>query len=62
MKGLHVVVTGGAGFIGSNLVRALAKENEVIVIDDLYTGRLENIQDLIERFILKQWSLDYCRF
>ena len=59
MKGLHVVVTGGMGFIGSNLVRSLAKENEVIVIDDLYTSHLENIQDLIERFILKQWSLDY---
>lgn len=47
MKGLHAVVTGGAGFIGSNLVRALAKENEVIVIDDLSTGNLEHIQDLI---------------
>jgi len=48
MKGKNVVVTGGAGFIGSNLVRALAKENEVIVIDDLSTGNLENIKDLID--------------
>jgi len=48
MKGKNVVVTGGAGFIGSNLVRALLGENEVIVIDDLSTGNLENIRDLID--------------
>ena len=48
MNGKNVVVTGGAGFIGSNLVRALLGENEVIVIDDLSTGNLENIRDLID--------------
>ena len=48
MKGKNVVVTGGAGFIGSNLVRALAGENEVIVIDDLSTGNPENIRGLID--------------
>jgi len=48
MKGKNVVVTGGAGFIGSNLVRALLGENEVIVIDDLSTGNLENIRDIID--------------
>ena len=45
------IVTGGAGFIGSNLTHALAKvdlNNKVIVIDDLSTGRIENIQGLIE--------------
>ena len=44
-----IVVTGGAGFIGSNLVRALAKKNQIIVIDDLSTGYIENIQELIDR-------------
>lgn len=53
MKGKNVVVTGGAGFIGSNLVRVLAKENEVIVIDDLSTGNLENIKDLIDNQSIK---------
>ena len=48
MKGKWVVVTGGAGFIGSNLARTLIRENEVIVIDNLSTGHLENIQDLID--------------
>jgi len=39
-----VIVTGGAGFIGSHLVRQLVKENyEVIVIDNLYSGKMENI-------------------
>jgi UDP-glucose 4-epimerase len=47
MKDKQVVVTGGAGFIGSNLVRELSKENHVVVIDDLSTGKLNNIQDLI---------------
>jgi len=48
MKGRNVVVTGGAGFIGSNLARVLVRRNEVIVIDDLSTGHQENIQDLID--------------
>ena len=45
------IVTGGAGFIGSNLTRNLAKEkhnNKVIVIDDLSTGHISNIQNLID--------------
>ena len=44
-----VVVTGGAGFIGSNLVKHLVNEgNHVVVVDDLSTGYLYNIQDLVE--------------
>jgi len=48
MKNKKIVVTGGAGFIGSNLARHLSNEkNHVVVIDNLSTGYLENIQDLI---------------
>jgi len=47
MIGKNIVVTGGAGFIGSNLVRSLSGENEVTVIDDLSTGYIKNIEDLI---------------
>ncbi len=47
MKGKKVVVTGGSGFIGSNLTQELSKENQVTVVDNLSTGYLENIQNFI---------------
>ncbi len=41
-----VLVTGGAGFIGSNLTNQLIKEGaSVIVLDDFFTGRKENIDE-----------------
>ncbi len=40
---MRVLVTGGAGFIGSNLVRALIANHEVGVIDDLSTGNVANL-------------------
>jgi nucleoside-diphosphate-sugar epimerase len=44
MKTKHVLVTGGAGFIGSHLVeRLLMDGNHVAVVDDLSTGSLENL-------------------
>jgi len=48
MKSKKIVVTGGAGFIGSNLARSLCDENEVVVIDNLSTGRIENIASIID--------------
>ncbi|GCF93921.1 epimerase [Enterococcus florum] len=38
-----ILITGGAGFIGSNLANHLLKKNEVIVIDDLSMGKKENL-------------------
>ncbi len=43
---MKVIVTGGCGFIGSNLAEELIKEHYVVVIDDLSTGKIENIQNL----------------
>jgi dTDP-glucose 4,6-dehydratase len=44
----RVVVTGGAGFLGSHLCRALlARGNEVVAIDNLITGAMRNIEDLV---------------
>jgi nucleoside-diphosphate-sugar epimerase len=41
------IVTGGSGFIGSHISKYLVKQNhEVIVIDDLRRGSLENLQDI----------------
>ncbi len=48
MHGKRIVVTGGAGFIGSNLAEALCEENDVAVLDDLSTGRIENISHLVK--------------
>lgn len=44
----RILVTGGAGFIGSNLARYLShQQNHVIVLDDLSTGHKKNIDDLV---------------
>ena len=49
MKDKRVAITGGAGFIGSNLADELATSNSVIIIDDLSTGREENIKELLKK-------------
>lgn len=47
-KNLRILVTGGAGFLGSHLCeRLLAEENEVICLDNFFTGRRENIAHLL---------------
>ena len=44
-KSLRIVVTGGAGFVGSHLVdKLMARGDSVIVVDSLFTGRKENVQ------------------
>ena len=41
---MRVLITGGAGFLGSHLVdRLIADGHDVLVFDNLLTGRLENI-------------------
>jgi len=50
----HILVTGGAGFIGSHLVeRLLAAGKSVVVVDDLSTGSLENLRVVAEHPKLK---------
>ena len=46
MKNKKVIVTGGLGFIGSNLVERLITDNEVTIIDDQSTGKSANIEHL----------------
>ena len=47
---MNILLTGGSGFIGSHLSNELLKddENKLIIVDNLLTGNLENIQNLLD--------------
>ncbi|WP_327089378.1 NAD-dependent epimerase/dehydratase family protein [Nonomuraea sp. NBC_01738] len=52
---MRILVTGGAGFIGANLCKELAKRREIdsiAILDDLSTGSLENLEGLDVEFVL----------
>lgn len=48
MQNKKVIVTGGMGFIGSHLTEKLLEENEVTVIDNQATGKIDNIKHLLD--------------
>ena len=48
MQGNRILVTGGAGFIGSNLANDLAADNEVVVVDDEHLGTPANLDNAVE--------------
>jgi UDP-glucose 4-epimerase len=57
---VKALVTGGAGFIGSNLVDALlARGDEVAIVDDLSTGRRENLTGALAAGATL-WDVDIC--
>ncbi|ENX5856723.1 UDP-glucuronic acid decarboxylase family protein [Campylobacter jejuni] len=44
-----ILITGGSGFLGSNLCkRLLGGDNKIVCVDNNYTGRMENIKELLE--------------
>lgn len=48
LENARVLVTGGAGFIGSNLVETLlSQHNEVVVLDNFATGKMENLMPFV---------------
>ncbi len=63
---MKILVTGGAGFIGSNLVEKLLEDsnNEVIVIDDLSGGKREFIEPFFDKIKFYEkdlvWDIDNC--
>lgn len=44
MKNKNILITGGAGFIGSHIANELIDENEVTIIDNLSTGNIKNLK------------------
>jgi len=57
MQGTRVLVTGGAGFIGSHLVEHLGAHNEVAVLDDLSAGSLRNLETVPRDVHVKKASI-----
>ena len=45
MENKEIVVTGGCGFIGSHIVDALIENNKVTIIDNLSSGKMENLNN-----------------
>ncbi len=58
---MHALVTGGAGFIGSNIVKLLLeKGHDVRIIDDLSSGCLRNIKQYVDAHALEFINADIC--
>ena len=49
MKSKKILITGGAGFVGSHLCKKLLEQgNEIICVDNFFTGNKDNILDLMD--------------
>ena len=54
MKKGKYLITGCAGFIGSNLVKSLYKKYELILVDDLSGGSIKNLPNVLRKKLIKK--------
>lgn len=59
---MKILITGGAGFIGSNLAERYSKcsENQIVILDNLSTGKLFNIDKLLKNKNIRFFKKDIC--
>jgi len=48
IKNKNILIAGGAGFIGTNLVKRLLADNKITVIDNLSSGKIQNLNHFLE--------------
>ena len=52
---MNILVTGGAGFIGNNIVRRLVEYNHSVkVVDNLHSGKKSNLSDILDKIEFHQ--------
>ena len=56
----NILITGGCGFIGSHVAERFAKNNSVIIIDNLSSGKIENIAHIINH--VTYHNFDICNY
>jgi len=53
IRNKHILITGGLGFIGSNLAEKLIEENKIVLLDNVTSGRISNLRELKRRDNIK---------
>jgi UDP-glucose 4-epimerase len=57
---MRALVTGGAGFIGCNLVEALVDDYEIDVLDNFHTGSMDNLAEILKDIQIIKGSCNDC--
>ena len=52
-----ILITGGAGFIGSHLAERLCDEYDVVIVDNVNTGNLDNLKEFEDKIMLHKMSI-----
>ncbi|MBT3350318.1 MAG: NAD-dependent epimerase/dehydratase family protein, partial [Nitrospinaceae bacterium] len=62
LQGKKILVTGGAGFIGSHIISLLAEEGcaEIVAVDNMIRGRPENLAAVMEKAPIRIVEGDIC--